>query len=316
MNIKRSDFKAFLAVIFLTVSGVGLEGCDFAPASIEDGEPVVETYLVADEPLPRIRLTRTVEITSGYSASALAIRDASVEVRLAGLDGSADVFFSYVHSPSEPGIYEPESTDLILPGRTYHLSATVESTGEEITASTTVPTRFEISRVSSHTVVYQSETPYTLDITDSFYPGRRAIYVQSILALEPDTCELTPLYLYDLYDLYEDDDFDCTQLSPYMLDQILLNASPPLNEQSYEVNPDGTIAVPLPWFAVAFYGDALVGTAAIDDALYDFMRYQSVQTNGGTLSPGEIPNVLDHINGGRGIFSSMARVESVMTVVR
>ena len=68
--------------------------------------------------------------------------------------------------------------------------------------------------------------------------------------------------------------------------------------------------------AVAFYGDALVGTAAVDDALYDFMRYQGVQTNGSTLSPGEIPNVLDHINGGRGIFSSMAKVESVMTVLR
>ena len=32
-----------------------------------------EAYLIAGEPLPDIRLTRTAEITSGYSASALAI---------------------------------------------------------------------------------------------------------------------------------------------------------------------------------------------------------------------------------------------------
>ena len=48
--------------------------------------------------------------------------------------------------------------------------------------------------------------------------------------------------------------------------------------------------------------------SAVDDNLFDFIRSQSVQQGGSTLAPGEIPNVLDHIEGGTGIFGSLARV--------
>jgi hypothetical protein len=40
--------------------------------------------------------------------------------------------------------------------------------------------------------------------------------------------------------------------------------------------------------------------------MYDFLRSQDVQTGGSTLSPGEIQNIRYNINGGIGIFGSMA----------
>ena len=300
---------------FILIGSV-LAACDATSTNVEDSEPVVEAYLVGDAPLPSIRLSRTEEISAGYSPSALAIRDATVRVRLEGLEGAQDVFYDYVHNADRPGIYEPETGDAVISGRTYHLDAQIESSSESITASTTVPTSFTIERITADTVVFQGDVQYSVDITDSSFPGRESIYIQSILAIEPDPCELTPLYLLDVYDVEEGDDYDCTTFDPEEVDYLLKNSSPPLNEQSYEFNPDGSIRVSLPWFAVAFYGQSEVGTAAIDNALYDYIRYQNVQQDGGTLSPGEIPNVLDNIDGGRGVFGSMSQVSSIMTVVR
>jgi len=40
--------------------------------------------------------------------------------------------------------------------------------------------------------------------------------------------------------------------------------------------------------------------------MYDFLRSQSVQTGGSTLSPGEIQNIDYNVEGGIGIFGSMA----------
>ena len=45
----------------------------------------------------------------------------------------------------------------------------------------------------------------------------------------------------------------------------------------------------------------------IDQNLYDYIRSESVQLGGSTLSPGEIQNVLTPIIGGVGIFGSMSR---------
>jgi len=293
-----------------------LSACDSTTEPIEEGEPVVEAYLIANESMPTLRLTRTTDINSGFNTPALAIRDADVYVVLKGINQAPDVVFEYVHSDTLGGLYEPLSADAVLPGRTYEFKAIIASTAEEIFASTVVPTDLEILRISADTLVYQGDIQYSVDLTESRSPGRNAIFVQSITALEPDACQLTSFYLWEIYDLEETDDFDCTQLAPGKLIDYLLVASPPLNEEGYETNPDGSTIVSLPWFAVVFYGQSRVGTAAVDDSINDFMRFQVVQQQGGTLSPGEIPNVLDHVDGGRGVFGSMARVESIMTVLR
>jgi len=308
--LKHNYFKYVLVALIL------LSACDSFTEPSEEGEPVVEAYLIANELLPTIRLTRTTDINNGFNFPARAIRDANVQLVLKGLDQAPDVIVDYVQSDTMGGLYEPLSPDLVLPGRTYHFKAVISSTSEEISATTIVPTDLNILRIAADTVKYLGDVQYAVDLTRSRSPGRNAIFVQSIAALEPDTCELTPFYLWDIYDLDETDEYDCTQLEPGRMIDYLLVASPPLNEEGYETNPDESVNVSLPWFAVVFYGQSRVGTAAVDDSIYDFMRFQAVQQAGGTLSPGEIPNVLDHVDGGRGVFGSMARVESIMTVVR
>jgi hypothetical protein len=289
--------------------------CDSSSTAVEDGEPTVEAYLIANEAIPTIRLTRTVPINSGFDPDRDAIRDATVSVTLEGIGESPDIEYPYVHDAGRPGIYEPMSQDPVLPGRTYHLSAEIEATSEQFSSTTIVPGEFEILSIAADTVIYQGDQ-YKVDISETSYPGRKAIFVQSIVALEPDPCELTPFYLKTIYEYDLTDEFDCTTFDVGELSDYLIGASPPLNEQNYETNPDGSLIVSLPWFAVVFYGEARVGTAAVDNAVYDFIRFQQAQQGGGTLSPGEIPNVLDHVDGGRGVFGSMARVESIMTVLR
>jgi hypothetical protein len=46
----------------------------------------------------------------------------------------------------------------------------------------------------------------------------------------------------------------------------------------------------------------------VDDNIFDFVRSHTVQQGGSTLSPGEIPNVLDRVEGGTGIFGSSAQI--------
>ncbi len=135
-------------------------------------------------------------------------------------------------------------------------------------------------------------------------------------SLDPRIENLTPLYLDAIYEINADEAFDPDSLDAGELEDFFLNASPPINEGNYTINSDPTLTIALPWFAIAFYGPSRVYTSAIDNGIFDFMRYQQVQQGGSTLSPGEIPNVLDHIEGGRGVFGSMSRVSTVVNVVR
>ena len=47
-------------------------------------------------------------------------------------------------------------------------------------------------------------------------------------------------------------------------------------------------------------------TPVYGDFIYDFLRSQSVQLGGSSISPGEIPNVIYNIEGGIGVFGSIA----------
>jgi hypothetical protein len=104
---------------------------------------------------------------------------------------------------------------------------------------------------------------------------------------------LTPLYA-DQYDAEEDS-----------LTRFRINSSGLLNQGSFTENADGTITVDLPWLGVAFFGPNRVALNVVDDNYYDFLRSQSAQQ--GAFAPGEIPNVIEHVKGGTGIFGSYAR---------
>ena len=50
-----------------------LAACDTTSSSIHEDEVVVESYLVADEPLPVVRLSLTTSISDIYNVSQLGI---------------------------------------------------------------------------------------------------------------------------------------------------------------------------------------------------------------------------------------------------
>lgn len=302
--------SAFFLLPFLVTA------CDTTAPSDHVPEPVVESYLVADALLPPIRLFWTTAINDPFDFNDQAIRNATVRVILQAAGQSAGESFSFHADPDMPGVYVPDAEHSVVPLRTYALDVTIPGRAEAVSATTIIPGRFEIVRSGPPTVVYQGDEQYSVDVTQSVYPGRQTIFVLSIEALEPGVRSLTPLYLSQIYGLKPSDSINFDSLDTAELEDFLINASPPFNEQNYEMNADGTLSVPLPWFGVVFFGDNLLATSAVDDSIYDFMRYQLVQQGGSTLSPGEIPNVLDHVGGGRGVFGSMARVESVIRIVR
>jgi hypothetical protein len=246
----------------------------------------------------------------------LAIIDAGVVVDLLDATGAVEISIPYAHDHSNPGVYHPQSAHFVLPRRTYRLEADVPGAGSAVTAETKIPGDFEIRRVSAEVVIYQGPERYEVDVTPSETDRDQSIFVFSIEALEPDLANLTPFYLDTIYDIGSGEPYDSDTLDFAEIEPLLLNASPPLNEANYEHNPDGTVTVRLPWFALVFYGRHRISTSAIDDAIYDFMRFQQFQQGGSTLAPGEIPNVRDHVSGGRGVFGSMASVSAEMTVLR
>jgi hypothetical protein len=97
---------------------------------------------------------------------------------------------------------------------------------------------------------------------------------------------------------------------------LRITNSPIINEGNYDINQDGTLTIRLPWIAVAFFGENRLTASALDDNLYDFIRTQTVQQGGSTLSPGEIPNVIERIEGGTGVFGSFARSSYVVRITQ
>jgi len=305
-----------MSLKFLSIGlAVFVAGCDTTSNSLHEDEVIVESYLISGEELPEVRLSLSTSIDAIYNATALGIRDATVSISLLTASGAVESEFGFVHNPARPGIYEPVAGHVILPERTYALAATVPGHGI-VTAQTIVPGQFNIERLSANTVQYQGPLQFEQDVTESVYPNRQSVFVFTLEALDPNIADLTPLYLDAIYEISSGEEFDPDSLDASELEEFFLNASPPINEGNYVQNSDGTLTIALPWFAIAFYGESNVLTSAIDDSIFDFMRYQQVQQGGSTLSPGEIPNVLDHIEGGRGVFGSVARVSSVVNVTR
>jgi hypothetical protein len=283
---------AFLAAFFVA-------GCDGLGSSGAPPAVVLEAYYISGENLGAVRLSRTASIDGVYDLQTLAVRDAAVRVELFASDGSVEEVFDYEYAYGS--VYQATDGDAVAqPGSTYRVIAELAD-GEVVSAETTVPGAFEIRRISATSVEYQSAEQLEFDVTRSFVAGRQAIFVFSTEAGDPRAEMLTPLYA----EIVGDD-----------IEQVRITESPPVNEENYDVNGDGTLTIRLPWLAVAFYGPNEVIASSIDDNLYDFLRSQFVQQGGSTFAPGEIPNVIEHVEGGTGIFGSLSRVSAQVEIRR
>lgn len=292
MFVKNAIYTLAIAFMFFGCDSLEVQGVD---------DYVVEAYLIEGEEFPIVRLSRTAKVNEQYDFTELAVTDATTRIDL--LDGSGNVESTVTYSQRQ-NLYWPDDTAIVQAGRTYRLTVDIPGEDESITATTLVPGAFAILEGKPDSVLYQSQEQFAVNVTESAYPGRQAVYIFSVEALEPSVENLTPFYR-EVVDPGEDGGD---------IDDVIINESFVINEANFEQLSDGTFSIKLPWLAVAFYGTNNIVVNALDDNLYDFSRSFVVQQGGSTLSPGEIPNVIDHIDGAAGIFGSISR-QSVEVVV-
>jgi len=264
---------------------------------------VVESYLVAGQNLPALYLSTTLPADEEYSFARSAITEASVVLQLLTEDQEgAEMSFPY--RMTEPGVYEPVTEHTVLPGRTYFLEADIPVHGE-LSARTTVPAAFEIMDNSEtpDTVVYQSSEQLEFTISSNVNPGRQNVYLFNTIAANPEFDNLTPFYRGIL------ENSDTNNISDFAN-----NSSNLINEGNFTKNEDGSIKLRFPWIGVAFFGENKIVTNSLDNNIFDFIRSQDVQLGGSTLSPGEIPNAIYHIEGGIGVFGGVAS-DTVITYI-
>jgi hypothetical protein len=274
-----------------------LVGCD-TTATQPTSQVAVQAYLQAEAPLDTVRLTRTVGAGDTFDPQAAAVQNADVEVRRLNGNGAVVATTAYSETAT-PGAYAPvpASPPDADPTTTYQLHVDTDD-GTTITSTTTVPDAFSIRTAENTTAEYQNDAQQPSFILQPPRPvsERQNAYVftvESLLSKNQLAANFTPFYE-DQYDADEDS-----------LSSFRLNSSGLLNQGNFTENADGTITVDLPWLGIAFFGLNRVALNVVDDNFYDFLRSQSAQQ--GSFAPGEIPNVIEHVEGGTGIFGSYAR---------
>lgn len=283
--------------LLIILALISISSCDLYPQDEYREYYVVEAYLVANRSLPGIRLTRTLPLEEEYFIEKAAVGNAEIVVHLLNEDNSIEKTYTYLNEPnSSKSYYRTAGDDNVIPGRRYQLVVTFPDNNETLTSTTLVPGAFQTVGTVIDTTLYQSEEQITVNTTQSEYPGRQSYFIFSLIAGDPLKDNLTPFYLDQVTDQDEE------------IEGFRINSSGIINEGNYDINSDGTLTLRVPWLAVAFYGDNDIVANTIDDNLYDFIRSQEIQTGGGpsTLPPGEIQNIIYNIDGGIGIFGSLA----------
>ena len=292
-----SSFKIACGVVGLLLA---LSGCDLMDESLDEfeAEVIVESYQVAGETLKPVFLSHTVAVDDIYDFRQHAISGASVRVSLLDAQNAPVEVIPYVESDTLTGMYVPDGEHVVQPLGSYRLDADVVGFEAAVSATTVVPDTFHLISSNVDTLEYLGSEQLELIITRSNYPNRQNIFVFEVEALLPMVELLTPFAASVFEDLLDGEN----------LDELVSGSSPPLNEGNYDPNPDGTLTLKIPWFSFSFFGPNRLTANAIDDNLLDFYRSQLVQQGGSTFSPGEIPNVLEKVDGGRGVFGSYADI--------
>jgi hypothetical protein len=289
-----------LLLLFVVLTGsLLLQACEVYKQDGYEEFYVVEAFMTAGEQMPEVRLSRTIPLSQTYVFEEVAIGGAEVRIHLLDASGSGEITIAYTES-SERGIYRP--ADLghrVLDGRRYRLEITgLDRPDERITSVTTVPTAFRIVSLNRTETVYQSQDQFEFRLTRSVVPGRQTVFVASSTALEPDQYPLTPFWA--------DRDGDP--------EEYITVSSGLVNEGNYEINADDTIDLRYPWIGIAYFGPNRLSVYAVDDNIFDYYRSLQTQQGGGTLSPGQIENVLWNVDGGIGLFGSRAGVSAEVFV--
>ena len=289
------------------VAGLAI-GCDMTRTADFESEVVVEGYLAAGRRLPDLRLSRTVPMDAVYDRAETGIGGADVEIRLLDAGGAIEEVYEYRESGVSAGLYFPTTgwsdTPSVEPLRTYELYAEIPDEPEPVTSRTTVPDTFVIGGLSADSVEYLSDDQFSFEISRTEYPGRQNVYLVTTVALDGHEEQLTPFAEALLRD------------SELTIADLRERTAPLLNEANFDVTADGFIEIRFPWIGIYFFGRNQIIINSLDDNLHDFIRSHMIQQGGSTLPPGEIPNVLDRVEGGRGVFGSYARTSVEVYITR
>lgn len=257
---------------------------------------VVESYLEGNSGFGYVYLTKTLPLDQVYTFAAAAVNHA--EVMVYELNSYKEIVdsISYKKSLNIIGIYVPDEHKLVKPSTFYRLKIILpRDNNHTLTSETYVPGEFSAVSTSTDTVIYQNEEQLNINYTKSEYPGRQSYIVLTIVA-QDTTADLTPFYE------------RATKEGNPTRAELQKNSSGILNESNFDINLDNSIKIKMPWIGVAFYGDHEIWAHTIDDNLYDFFRSRDTQFSGSTVSPGEIYDIIDHVEGGTGIFGSYYKV--------
>ncbi len=276
-------FASIMAAVLL------MSACDTYSQDEYATDYVVESYLIAGEPLPEVRLSETAPVDALFEPGKFGVTDANVVVTLMAEDGRPEK--SYLYTSAGAGVYLPVNAEPVQASRRYNLQIEVSGQNDPITATTFVPGMLSIMAPETDTLIYQNDEAFALDVSPSVYPGRPAYYVNNIRALDT-TYVLTPIY-----QEFVDEEFVTRE-------ELIENSSGIMNEANFIAQPDGSLSMIVPWIGVAYYGPNEVVVSAVDDNLYDFVRSQE---GNGVRPFGELENPANHIENGRGIFGSLAR---------
>lgn len=282
---------------------ISLYGCDIYEQDDYTEFVVLEAYAIANRALPDVRLSNTIPAMEEYNFTDAALTEASVTVTLLNKDGSVQQDFEYRQQAA--GVYRSlDRNHLVEAGRTYRIDITFSDRQDILSARTTVPRQFEILSDVAESYVYQSENQLELLLTATESDARQNIYVFNTLAREPSIENLTPFYK----DAVENRDAELTE--------FLNNSSGLINEGNFEILEEQTIQLRFPWIGVAFFGENAVVTNSVDQNLADLVRSEELQLGGSTLPPGEIPNLIYNVEGGIGVFGSIATDTVITRFVR
>lgn len=281
-----------LTIVFLSLFLV-LSSCDIYNQEDYSEYIVVEAYAVANNTLPEIHVTTTSPVEVEYDHEALRVQNANVRITLLDEDGKDADQFDYFFSLTNNAYITPSFHE-VMPNATYRLDIDFNDRPDVIQAFTTIPDEFRILNNIPAEVVYQSTEQIEITVSAPKRTNFQNVFVFSTIAENPLIENLTPFYRASL----DNENIE--------LNDVLINSSGLINEGNFDINPDQTITLRLPWIGVAFYGDSKIVINSVDKNLADLVRSQQVQLGGSTLSPGEIPNLIYNIEGGIGIFGSLS----------
>ena len=307
---------------FALALAIGIAGCDGTVDTDFAPEPVVSAFLGTDEPLPPVRLSRTIPLGEVYTPEGAALTGATVRVTLLAADGSDETVYAYDAGDAVGAYRALDEAATVLPQRTYRLDVALPD-GETLTATTIVPPDFETLGGPPESVVYGDGNGPQITISSSTTPDRRAAFVAATRALAPFEFRRTVRDGEERFvSQITEDRFPPVPIVVRFLDcdpdelglicdedptQAVTGSSPVINEASYIDLGGGELLVEVPYLAFGFFGPTELTLVSLDAAMQDFVETQAIQGGGSTLSPGEIPNVTTNVEGGLGVFGSYSR---------